>query len=145
MANQPVIETLSCLVCGGKFFVKSRAERYQKAGYGTAEFRSIDTAAKTILQCIGCLTPVTPQDTQYARGTVAQAQEGDFRQSILAGQAYRKNNSIQAVVESAASIQEVQELKSQLTALTKKLNDLTPKTDKSAKSGKTNADATTER
>ncbi len=104
-------EKLTCSVCGGSFFTVARAEQFQSGGYGSAEFRSLSNAPKTVLNCIGCSTPVSPKPAHYGRGTTADIAEQDFRKSIDAGQKYRKDNSIQNVANVAASITELQEVR----------------------------------
>jgi hypothetical protein len=52
---------------------------------------------------MGCMTPVTPQDNQYARSSVAMQDEMSFRASIECGKNYRTKNSIQNVAQIAVS------------------------------------------
>lgn len=126
--NQPAVEMLKCLDCGGLFFVKSIAQRYQKAGYGSAEFRSTDSMPKTVLQCIGCGALVPPKDQNFARNTVAQIQQDDFTKSVKAGETYRKSHSIQNVAHIAASPAEVEELRKLVEDIRKTVNAMnTPK------------------
>ena len=133
--NQPAVEMQKCQDCGGLFFVKSIAQRYQKAGYGSAEFRSTDSMPKNVLQCIGCGALVPPKDQNFARNTVAQMQQEDFTKSVKAGDEYRKNNSMKNVAKIAASVTEVEELRQELAALKKQLQQLVPAKSKAAGSG----------
>lgn len=127
MANTPASEILKCPACGGTFFIKNRAEQFVKAGYGSAEFRSkMDgSAAKTILQCMGCLSPVTPQDTQYARSSVAMQDEMSFRASIEAGRKYRTQHSGQSVAQVVVSPAEFKEVKNLVDDVRKQVNAMT--------------------
>lgn len=124
MANLPVIDKLSCSICGGTFFIASHAEQFILGGYGTAEFRSISNSPKTVLICIGCGAPVTPKPAYYAKGTTADIAETDFRKSVEAGQKYRKDNSIQHVAEISASPSEVSELKTKINDIKKAVDIL---------------------
>lgn len=121
MDNRPAIDMLKCQDCGGLFFVKSRAERYQKAGYGSAEFRSTETMEKTVLQCIGCGALVPPRDQNFARNTIAQMQQEDFTKSVKAGQEYRRNNSMQNFSKIAVSPQELKRVEDLVEDLRKEL------------------------
>lgn len=109
MANAQ--EKLTCVTCGGSFFQMTHAEQFLQGGYGTAEFRSLSNAPKTVLVCIGCSTPVTPKPGYYSRGTVAAIAEDEFRKSIEAGQKFRKDTSMQNIANIAASPAEVQEVR----------------------------------
>lgn len=104
----------------------THAEQFLQGGYGTAEFRSISNAPKTVLICIGCGTPVTPKPSYYSRGTVASLAEEDFKKSIEAGQKFRKENSMQNVAQVAVSPAElnkvrelVEDVKKAVTSLSK--------------------------
>lgn len=118
MAN----EKLFCSVCGGSFFHMLRAEQYSAGGYGSAEFRSMSAAPKSVLLCIGCSTPVTPKPSYYGKGTAADLAEQEFRQSIEVGQKHRKDNSIQNVAKIAASATELQDLKDLVSDIKKSID-----------------------
>lgn len=109
MANQQ--NKITCTVCGSTFFTTIRAEQFIAGGYGTAEFRSISNAPKTVLQCIGCGTPVNPKPGYYSKGTVAGVAEDDFRKSVEMGRKYRETNSIQNIVKIAVSPSELREVR----------------------------------
>lgn len=104
-------DRLVCTACGSTFFFQEHAEQFQPGGYGTAEFRSLSGAPKMVLICIGCATPVIPKESHYARGTVADLAESDFRKSVEGGRKFRKDNSIQNVAKIAASPNELQEVR----------------------------------
>lgn len=107
----PGQDKLVCKECQSTFFWTARAEQFLAGGYGSAEFRSISNAPKTVLICIGCGTPATPKPAQYSRGTQAHLDEESFRKSVEVGQKYRQNNSMNRVATIAASVQEVEELR----------------------------------
>jgi hypothetical protein len=107
----PVQEILTCPTCQGTHFWTAQAQQFIAGGYGSAEFRSISNAPKTVQICIGCGTPATPKPQQYSRGTQAHLDEVAFRKSVELGQAFRKSNSIQNVAQIAASPSEVNELR----------------------------------
>lgn len=104
-------ESLACAACKGTFFAPVHAEQYLKGGYGSAEFRSISNAPKTVLICIGCGTPITPAPSFYSRSTVAGAAEQEFRKSIEAGQAYRDKNSLKNIASIAVAPSEMREVR----------------------------------
>lgn len=108
MAGQ---DKLVCTECGSTFFYTSRAEQFQTGGYGSAEFRSLSNAPKTILVCVGCGVPVTPKSTHYARGTISDVAEQEFRKSIEEGQKFRKANSAANFAQIAASPAELQKVR----------------------------------
>src|SRR6266404_6505622 len=115
-------DKLICAACGGSFFNTVRAEQFQPGGYGSAEFRSLSNAPKTVLNCIGCGTPVLPKPSHYGRGTIADIAEQDFRKSIESGQKYRKDNSIQNVVNIAASVEELEQVRGQVEDIKKAID-----------------------
>lgn len=108
MANQ---DKLSCMVCHSTFFYTEHAEQFQAGGYGSAQFRSLSNAPKTILVCIGCGAPVTPMPTYYGKNTTADVAEQDFRKSVEAGQKYRKAQSIQNIAQISVSPEELKEVR----------------------------------
>ncbi len=107
----PVQDKLVCSECKGTFFWTAQAQQFITGGYGSAEFRSISNAPKTVLICIGCGTPATPKPAQYSRGTQAHLDEEAFRASVKAGQDWRVANSIKNVAKITASVEEVNELR----------------------------------
>lgn len=134
-------DKLICTACGGTFFMQGHAEQFQPGGYGTAEFRSVSGAPKTVLVCIGCGTPVVPKESHYARGTVADLAESDFRKSVEAGRKHRKDNSIQNIVKIAASPAELQEVREIIETVRTAVNTIIskPKSKKLILSGEPNA------
>lgn len=107
--------TLQC-ECGSSFFEQRRVEQFQAGGYGTAEFRSISNAPKTVLVCL-CGKPVAPKPGYYAKGTLAAVQETDFAKSIELARKFREASSINNIANIAASPAELQELKDSFEAM----------------------------
>lgn len=100
-----------CGNCKGTFFTVSHAEQFVAGGYGSAEFRSLSNAPKTVLICIGCSTPITPKPAFYGKGTTADVAEQDFRKSVEVGQKYRKDNSVHNIATIAVSPKELQDVR----------------------------------
>ena len=117
MAQQPSILTCEC---GSTFFFTVRAEQFQAGGFGTAEFRSISNAPKTLLVCI-CGHPYTPKPGYHARGTVAAAAEEAFRKSVEAAQKHLKEHSLDNIAQIAANPAEVEKLGSRIKSLADEL------------------------
>lgn len=109
MANQQ--DKLTCITCGGTFFTTGRAEQFIAGGYGSAEFRSISNAPKTVLSCIGCGTPVTPKPAYFSKSTVAGVAEEEFRKSVEAGQKHREKNSVKNISNIVATNNDLDELR----------------------------------
>lgn len=105
------MDKLICPTCGGSFFTTQRAEQFVAGGYGTAEFRSISNAPKTVLTCIGCSTPITPKPAFYGKGTIADIAEQDFRKSVELGQKHRKESDPKILLQQVASDEKVTEIK----------------------------------
>lgn len=110
-------EKIRCKDCGSSFFSQEKADQYFGGGYGTAEYRAVSGSPKIVLVCIGCGTPITPQPSYHARGSLSSLAEADFNKSVEVGQKYRKDNSIQNVANVAASIQELRAIQVQVAGL----------------------------
>lgn len=95
--------------CGSTFFEQRRVEQFQAGGYGTAEFRSISNAPKTVLICL-CGKPVAPKPGYYSKGTVAALQEVEFAKSVEESRKHREASSINNIANIAASPAELREL-----------------------------------
>lgn len=114
--------------CGSSFFFKYGAEQFQAGGYGSAEFRSLSNAPKTVLICLcGKPYPAKPQ-AGYSKATVAGLAEDSFQKSIDAARKRRDEVSMKHVAEISASPEEVKNLQGQIDQLRTVLNDAnTPK------------------
>lgn len=104
--------------CGSTFFYTARAEQFQAGGFGTAEFRSISNAPKTILVCL-CGKPVTPKPSHFARGTMAGVAEQEFAKSVEAALKFRNAHSLDHVAQIAASPAELQKVQDQVDEIRK--------------------------
>jgi len=122
---QPVQALLTCDQCKSTFFFTARAEEFLAGGYGTAEWRSVSNAPKTILVCVGCGKAVTPKQNYYAKGTQAAIAEEHFAESVKNGNKFREKNSIQHVAQIAASPDELAALKKEVEDLRQALNSMT--------------------
>lgn len=114
---------LVCDECSSTFFYTVRSEQFQSGGYGSAEFRSISNAPKTLLICL-CGKPYTPKSSYFAKSTVAAAQEEAFRKSVEAAQKYLKEHSLEHVASIAASPAEIQALEDRIREITKNLESI---------------------
>lgn len=117
--------------CGSTFFYTTRAEQFAAGGYGSAEFRSLSNAPKTVLVCL-CGKPVTPKPNFYGRQTTAGVAEDEFRKSVEFSQRYRKEHSLENIAQIAVSPEELQKVADQVDELRKVVErpvavDLDPK------------------